>query len=66
MSTPAVEPLSFKAWCSSSNVESRYEAFHGEYGDAACLLSDYKDAHYQEYLDTFKRDAECSLWPYGA
>jgi len=40
----------------NSDVEEKYQTFHDEYGDAAPLLSDYKQYHYEEYLADFKRD----------
>ena len=48
-------PLSFNQWCEQSNVEDKYNNFHDEYGDAACLLSDYKQYHYDQYLSNFKK-----------
>lgn len=48
------KPLSFEQWCSDVDIESQYEAFHDEYGDAACLLPMYKQAHYEEYLEEFR------------
>jgi hypothetical protein len=48
------KPLSFEQWCYEVDIESKYEAFHDEYGDAACLLSMYKQAHYEEYLEEFR------------
>ena len=50
------QPLTFSEWCSESDVEEKYQTFHDEYGDAAPLLSDYKQYHYEEYLAVFKRD----------
>lgn len=50
------QPLTFFEWCSESDVEEKYQTFHDEYGDAAALLSDYKQYHYEEYLADFKRD----------
>lgn len=49
------EPLSFEQWCEDVRIEEHYRAFHDEYGDAAGLLYDYKQVHYKEYLDEFKR-----------
>ena len=46
-------PLSFEEWCDTTDIESKYQSFHDEYGDAACLLSEYKQLHYNEYLETF-------------
>jgi len=40
----------------NSDVEEKYQTFHDEYGDAAALLSDYKQYHYEEYRADFKRD----------
>ena len=48
------EVKSFEQWCSDVDIESRYEAFHDEYGDAAALLCEYKQYHYEEYLESFK------------
>lgn len=48
------KPLSFEQWCSDVDIESQYEAFHDEYGDAAALLCEYKQYHYEEYLESFK------------
>lgn len=47
------EPLSFSEWCNEVEIEAQYQRFHDEYGDAACLLSQYKEFHYQEYLESF-------------
>lgn len=55
MESPKPEPMSFDEWCYDTNIEDKYEVFHGEYGDAACMLSDYKKYHYQEYLENFIR-----------
>jgi len=49
-------PLSFEAWCVDTDIEEKYQLFHDEYGDAACLLSEYKQKHYQEYLFNFKNN----------
>ena len=48
------KPLSFEQWCSDVDIESQYEAFHDEYGDAAALLCEYKQYHYEEYLQSFE------------
>jgi hypothetical protein len=48
------KPLSFQQWCYEVDIESQYEAFHDEYGDAAGLLSQYKEYHYEVYLQSFK------------
>jgi hypothetical protein len=48
------KPLSFEQWCSDVDIESQYEAFHDEYGDAAALLCEYKQYHYEEYLESFE------------
>jgi hypothetical protein len=48
------EPLSFEQWCYDVDIESKYESFHDEYGDVACLLSEYKEKHYEVYLQGFK------------
>lgn len=53
------KPLSFDQWCWEVDIESKYEAFHDEYGDAACLLSEYKEKHYQDYLNNFKAENCC-------
>lgn len=53
-STHMDKPLTFSEWCYESDVENHYERFHGEYGDLAGLLSDYKQYHYNEYLERFK------------
>ena len=50
------QPLTFSEWCSESDVEEKYQTFHDEYGDAAPLLSEYKQYHYEEYQADFKRD----------
>ena len=50
------QPLTFSEWCSESDVEEKYQTFHDEYGDAAPLLSEYKQYHYEVYLADFKRD----------
>ena len=48
------KPLSFEQWCYDVDIESQYKAFHDEYGDLAALLSDYKQHHYEEYLENFE------------
>lgn len=53
------KPLSFDQWCWEVDIESKYEAFRNEYGDAACLLSEYKERHYQDYLNNFKAENCC-------
>ena len=48
--------LSFDEWINqnSSQVEREYEILKNEYGDAlTCLLSDYKEQKYREYLNDF-------------
>lgn len=50
------EPLSFSQWCHEVDIESKYEDFRNEYGDLACLLSDYKERHYEDYLENFKAE----------
>ena len=49
-------PLPFDEWCYDSNIEEKYRRFHDEYGDAAALLSEYKEYHYNEYLEEFKKN----------
>jgi hypothetical protein len=49
------EAMDFETWVYKSNIEEKYQNFHDEYGDAAGLLSDYKEIHYQEYLEEFMR-----------
>jgi len=49
------EAMDFETWVYESNIEEKYQNFHDEYGDTACLLSDYKKIHYQEYLEEFMR-----------
>lgn len=49
-----LEPLTFSEWCDQSNIESHYNSFHGEYGDLAGLLCDYKEYHYNYYLEQHK------------
>ena len=51
---PIDNPLTFTEWCNQSAVECHYNSFHGEYGNLAGLLSDYKQYHYDEYLERFK------------
>ncbi len=46
-------PLSFSEWCYKNNIEEKYKQFHDEYGDAACSLNEYKERHYNEYLNQF-------------
>jgi len=53
-----VEPLTFDQWRYESDIESKYNSFHDEYGDLAGLLSDYKEYHYNEYLERVKRDGK--------
>ncbi len=48
--------MTFEEWCYETDIESKYQALHDEYGDAACLLSEYKDYHYQEYVLTFRKE----------
>jgi len=60
-----VEPLTFDQWRYESDIESKYNSFHDEYGDLAGLLSDYKEYHYNEYLERVKRDgkyADLFVW----
>ena len=49
------EPLSFSEWCYETDIEAKYEAFHDEYGDLAASLPEYKECHYQEYIEGFKQ-----------
>jgi hypothetical protein len=51
-----MEPLTFEEWCSDTDIEAKYEAFHDEYGDAAAPLWEYKQVHYEEYLADFERE----------
>jgi hypothetical protein len=53
-----VEPLTFSQWKYESDIESKYNNFHDEYGDAAALLSQYTEYHYAEYLERIKRDGK--------
>jgi hypothetical protein len=53
------EPLSFYDWCYDNDIEEKYQMFHDEYGDAACSMTEYKERHYEEYLENFKN----SLYP---
>ena len=48
------KPLSFEEWCHEVDIESQYKALHDEYGYATALLSDYKQHHYEEYLENFE------------
>ncbi len=48
--------MSFEEWCYRTDIESQWQAFHDEYGDSACLLSDYKEYHYQQYVLTFRKE----------
>jgi hypothetical protein len=50
-------PLDFETWVYESNIEEKYQIFHDEYGDAACLLVEYKERHYQEYLQSLNNEA---------
>lgn len=64
---PPQRPLTFTEWCDQADVETHYNAFHDEYGDSACFLSDYKEYHYNAYLDRHNRESSplglTSLWP---
>jgi len=51
-------PLPFEEWCCDTDIEGKYQRFHDEYGDAACLLSEYKRHHYEEYLAGFPTTIE--------
>lgn len=53
--------LTFEEWCEFTDIDSKYQAFHDEYGDAACLLSDYKEFHYGEYVLTFSNKTNTLL-----
>lgn len=68
MDKSMLTPLSFDAWCHEYRIEEKYEMFHDEYGDSAAFLSDYKEFHYEEYLEDFKRTIEneiiCAHWRY--
>lgn len=46
--------MSFSEWCYESNIEREYELLHDEYGDMMPLLSDFKEARYQEYVEGYK------------
>lgn len=46
-----IKPLDFSDWVDKYNIEEKYQIFHDEYGDAACLLSEYKERRYREYLE---------------
>ena len=50
-----IKPLDFSDWVDKYNIEEKYQIFHDEYGDAACLLDEYKERHYQEYLEFMQR-----------
>lgn len=49
-----VEPLTFSQWKYESDIESKYNSFHDEYGDAAASSWDYAEYHYREYLERAK------------
>jgi hypothetical protein len=53
-----VEPLTFDQWKDEADIESEYNGFHDEYGDAAALFWDYAEYHYAEYLERVKRDGK--------
>jgi len=36
------EPLSFSEWCYEVDIETQYQQFYDEYGDAACLLCEFE------------------------
>jgi hypothetical protein len=59
---PLGTPLSFTAWCYETDIEGKYKNFHDEYGDAAALLSDYKEYHYQNYLERLKKNPATALF----
>lgn len=46
--------LPFSEWCFETDIEEKYAQFYDEYGDLACSLSEYKERHYQEYVENFK------------
>lgn len=50
------EAMGFETWVYESNIEEKYKTFRAEYGDVAGLLSDYKEVHYQGYLEEFMRE----------
>ena len=52
------EPLSFTAWCYEYDIEAQWQKLHDELGDLACLLSQYKEYHYNEYLANFGLDSK--------
>lgn len=54
------KPLTFEEWKEFSNVESRYEQHHDEYGDSCPFYSQYAEYHYNEYLERWKRAPE--MW----
>jgi len=47
--------LSFEDWCREEDIEEKYEQFSDGYGDASYSLSEYKERHYQEYVENFKK-----------
>jgi len=53
--SPSFSKEEFESYYS---VESKYQSFHDEYGDAAAFYSDYLDYHYRDYLDHHKK----GLW----
>jgi hypothetical protein len=53
-------PLSIDAWVYEKGIERDYERLHEEYGDAACLYSEYKEYRYQEYLENYQQNARWS------
>ena len=53
-----VEPLNFDQWKYESDIKSKYNSFHNEYGDSAAPYWSYSEYHYQEYLERFKKDGK--------
>lgn len=49
------EPLSFSQWCYEVDIEAQYQRFYDEYGYSACSLTEYKERHYEEYLQNFSK-----------
>ena len=48
--------MTFDEWCYESNIETKWQTLHDEYGDAAPLLSEFKEYHYREYVLTFSKE----------
>jgi hypothetical protein len=53
--TPQPEPLSFEQFVYEFGIEEKWQAYKDEYGDAVPLLSEFKQARYEEYLRELKR-----------